>query len=86
MTSESTNELEMSAYIDIVESFFDKQYPKLEKDKFWKWFLLMMTGKEQGINELSPEELNVLLVRLKELGAVLHDPKIYAGIIKARTH
>ena len=80
---ESRNELEMSAYKDIMESFFEKHYPSVEKDKFWKWFLLILTGKEQDINELSSEELSMVLVKIKELGATLYNPPVYAEIIKA---
>jgi hypothetical protein len=73
----------MLAYKDVVESFFDRNYPALEKDKFWKWILLMLTGKDQDINNLSSDELNKFLAKLKELGTVLLDPKIYEGLTKS---
>jgi hypothetical protein len=71
------NDQEIFVYKDILESFFSKNYPSLEKGKFWKWFILTLTGKEKDINELNPEELQAFLGKLKELGDVLYDPKYF---------
>jgi hypothetical protein len=77
MSPVSTNEQEMLIYKDIVESFFENHYPAIEKEDFWKWFILTLTGIDKKLDELEPEELGAFLNKLKEIGDGLFDPKCY---------
>ncbi len=66
---------ELSLYINTIESFFKRNFPKLEKDKFWPWFLKMLTNKEYYMNNLATQETEEILCKLKELGDLLFDPR-----------
>jgi hypothetical protein len=74
MKTDLDNENEWMTYREIVESFFTKNYPDIEKDKFWKWILLLLTGRELDVNALEKEELREVLKKLNEFGNVLFDP------------
>ncbi len=66
---------EFSLYVDIVESFFLRNFPLLERDKFWTWFLKMLTGKLYDINNLEDKDAGEILMRLKEWEGLLFDTK-----------
>lgn len=73
MSPISTNEQEMTIYQEIMESFFEKHYPSIEKGKFWKWYILTLTGIDKDLDELTPDELGDFLNKLKEMGDKLYD-------------
>jgi hypothetical protein len=75
-----TNSEELSLYVNTVETFFKSSFPQLEKNNFWSWFLKMLTGKECDINNLSSEEVEEILIKLKEFGDLLFDPEKYNEI------
>lgn len=56
---------EFLLYADIVESFFIRNFPLLDRQKFWSWFLKMLTGNEHDINNLSEKEVEDILNKLK---------------------
>ena len=73
MSPVSTNAQEMTIYQEIMESFFEKHYPAVKKEEFWKWYILTLTGIDKGLDELTPDELANFLNKLKEMGDKLYD-------------
>ncbi|PAW95176.1 hypothetical protein CKK33_17390 [Mucilaginibacter sp. MD40] len=66
---------ELSLYINTVEVFFKRNFPQLDKDKFWAWFLKMITGREYDINNLANEDMDEILVKLREWEGLLFAPE-----------
>jgi hypothetical protein len=73
---------ELIFYKNIVEAFFDRSYPKLEKEKYWKWIVFTLTGKAKTLDELQDEEASIFLNQLEQLGEVLYDPRYFIDSAK----
>ncbi|OKS88745.1 hypothetical protein [Mucilaginibacter polytrichastri] len=73
MSSEFPEQFKIEVYKELIESFYKKNYPEIERGKFWRWFNNALIGKEKDISELDREEQSQLIKKLDELGDELHN-------------
>lgn len=62
------NKITLLAYKDLIASFFIKNYPTIDPDKYWNWFLRELLQRNLDINQLKPDDLNDFLNQLTDLG------------------
>ena len=73
---QSDNEIQLEMYRSMINGFFARNYPTLNPDLFWDWFLSSLTEKDLSIESLSPNDISLFLNELNKVGNMLFQPVV----------